>query len=406
MNTSRLLPLLCVVAFLALSCDQSNPVTPSSTPSLSTAETSFDVALNAQRTIVITGGAGRYSVKSIADETVASVSISSAAPGPSNAQNVTISGKKIGSTSIVLQDSGKIAEITLTVSVKMMAANPSAVSVKKGSSKTIQLSGGIMPYQILTMPNSSIASATLSSSTLNIRGDGVGSTTVTVKDNSNPSNSISIPITITEPVTYTTPGSISFSSTAGNFSTTGIYNGNITNPSAGYKDGAGGYIEKYSIGVHIGQIIGIKVKSSNLLDVVAIIYGKTTYTPGTISLDTNSWGSQENFAFLLYVFNVSVSDESPAVYIATSGTFTITAINDQSASGSFQGKAAKFVNDVPVAGGEETFSDGTFSVPLIIEEKSGSPERVHEQKILRRVETLIQPYVEQMEQKVRSVKKR
>jgi hypothetical protein len=85
--------------------------------------------------------------------------------------------------------------------------NPTTTTVTVGGSGTVNISGGTPPYTIQTPPNSSIATATLSGSTITINGVANGSTSLVVQDNTTPTSA-----TATLPITVYTPGSgVSFS---------------------------------------------------------------------------------------------------------------------------------------------------------------------------------------------------
>jgi hypothetical protein len=85
--------------------------------------------------------------------------------------------------------------------------NPTTATVTVGGSGTVNISGGTPPYTIQTPPNSSIATATLSGSTITINGVANGSTSLVVQDNTTPTSATAtLPITV-----YTTGSGVSFS---------------------------------------------------------------------------------------------------------------------------------------------------------------------------------------------------
>jgi len=88
-----------------------------------------------------------------------------------------------------------------------LSLTPPQITVAVGGSGTVGISGGTPPYTIQTPPNSSIATATLSGSTMTINGVANGSTSLVVRDNATPT-----PATATLPITvYATGSGVSFS---------------------------------------------------------------------------------------------------------------------------------------------------------------------------------------------------
>lgn len=95
----------------------------------------------------------------------------------------------------------KSDESTVTVPPStQFTANPSSVSVAPSGSTTATLSGGTSPYTLQDGPDTTIATAMLSGSTLTITGVGSGYTSVTILDGA--STRIRVGISITGPITY------------------------------------------------------------------------------------------------------------------------------------------------------------------------------------------------------------
>lgn len=77
-----------------------------------------------------------------------------------------------------------------------LVANPASISVTTGATRTSALSGGATPYSKQTEPNSAIATAALSGSTLTVTGVAGGSTSVVLRDSTATPLTITIPITV------------------------------------------------------------------------------------------------------------------------------------------------------------------------------------------------------------------
>ena len=78
-----------------------------------------------------------------------------------------------------------------------LTANPSSITVQVGQNAQAQISGGTLPYEIQSPPNASIATAIIGgTSTLVINGIGAGTTSVVVRDNSTPVQTLTMPITV------------------------------------------------------------------------------------------------------------------------------------------------------------------------------------------------------------------
>ncbi|MBA4386189.1 MAG: hypothetical protein C0410_15755, partial [Anaerolinea sp.] len=87
---------------------------------------------------------------------------------------------------------------TVTRSTLPLTANPSSITVQVGQNAQAQISGGTLPYEIQNPPNASIATASIGgTSTLIVNGTFAGSTSVTVRDNSSPVRTVTVPITVT-----------------------------------------------------------------------------------------------------------------------------------------------------------------------------------------------------------------
>ena len=114
---------------------------------------------------------------------------------------LTIVGVSPGTSSLVLQDSSSSPKtITLQITVgneTPLVVNPQNISIGTISSTgSATISGGAAPYNVVTQPNSSIASANIPGNILTVFGKAIGTTSVTIQDSYSPAETITIPITV------------------------------------------------------------------------------------------------------------------------------------------------------------------------------------------------------------------
>ena len=76
-----------------------------------------------------------------------------------------------------------------------LTATPSSVTTNAGTIATVTIRGGVKPYSIMTQPDTTFATASLSDSTLTITAKSNGSTSVRVKDNDTSKVTINIAVT-------------------------------------------------------------------------------------------------------------------------------------------------------------------------------------------------------------------
>ena len=144
----------------------------------------------------ITGGIAPYSIKTQPDSAYATAKI--------DGSNLTVTGIAIGQTSVTIKDSSSpvktaTAQITVTKNGTLAIdfSNPSAlknISVDM-SGTNIDLSGGIQPYHITTLPSSNVAMATISGDTLVIVGINSGTTPIVLQDSSSSPKVVNLQIT-------------------------------------------------------------------------------------------------------------------------------------------------------------------------------------------------------------------
>ncbi|MBW7887633.1 MAG: hypothetical protein H3C35_04615 [Bacteroidetes bacterium] len=406
------LPIL-YLTLLIFSCEKSPTA---NEPSLFVSKNSFSVAVDEGYNVRITGGSEKYFIKSISDSSVVNAYIRGESYTLDGKRIVVmygfIIGKKVGSATITFQDSVNTKlQTKVFVTVEAMLADPPSLSLRVGRKKFIWIKGGTLPDSIVSFPNAYIATVTdFHSNSMYINGIAAGSTSITIKDNSNPPNLVTVPITVTPEPTFSIAGKISFSSTLGDFSVEGIYpNNTLANPPVN-GNGAGGFIlTTLDVNELWMSIIGVKKISASVHSITAILLNKNGYSTGTMSVDT-SRTTNNNFAQIIYVPNWENLDDNPVVtYVMYNGTLNLTAFNSQFAAGTFYGNAVKEIfRDTPVKGSDIKISDGSFSVPLITEDMSEiiSPRPTKQKQYMHGVRKLLQKQIEKFKKELKQQKQR
>lgn len=312
----------------------------------------------------INGGKTPYSIQVAPNSSIATASIAG--------NMLTVSGVAVGSTSLVVKDNAVpvqtvMVNIFVTTGSGGLNANPGHLSLTVGEQKTSTISGGTTPYSILTFPDPAVASASISGSLLTVTGVGNGGTYITVKDNSAPYKTAWINIDVHQ--IFTTPGSLSFSSTAGNFSANGIFD-NSGDSLPVNTQGAGGF---YSNGLGpfaALQVVGYVKNSSTSWDIaVVVIIDSANVVPGTYPFLTATGPAKR--AEFLYIKGWDLSDTTGGnpfnngSYMLDTGTVSLTSFTGTSAQGTFSGTGAWYAQGIPDPTKPITLTNGTFTVPVI-----------------------------------------
>jgi len=333
------------------SCNKSdNPVTAGgdTTGGLTAAPTSVSLLVGGVSFVTISGGKVPYSLKSNSDTT----KVRSVVSGTT----LTVTGLAVGTATIVVKDSAGTSTVSVPVTVASMIATPNTVTVVKGATKTVTISGGTAPYTIQTAPTSTVATAAISGSTLSITGVGAGTTSVVVKDNSATAKTVSVDITVTATAPTGTSGTTSFNSDKGNFTATGIYDASATSGT-----GAGGFLSSTS-GAGSLVIYAYRFNSATSLDLLIIQCMDTapiatgTYTyPPTSSKST----------FISYYPAGNPADSSANFYLLSTATSAvISAISSTNVQGTFSGNGMFYANSTPNPSNTIAVTGGTFNVPI------------------------------------------
>lgn len=350
-----------LLTVLVLSCEKDNPAGSGKQP-LTASENPVMLTVSGSRTVTISGGQGPCSVKSISDSSIVDASVYNYSGG----DMLMLWGMAIGTASVVVQDSAQAAEVEISITVAIMAASPSNISLQVGSTQYVSIAGGTQPYAIASLQDTTVASVYLGTSYVLITGVSPGSTSLVVKDNASPANTVTISITVTPKPSFTTAGNISFSSDAGNFSANGIvpemFPDVRTLPVN--SEGAGGEFYLQSASNNYGVIIGYRKQNQTTADIIEILFAKSTLGRGQVSIDTLEIIENDK-ANVVFVIGGDLNSQNPDMYAMHSGTMTFTTLTSKRATGTFSGTATLIRNNVAVSGHNISVTNGTFDVPLL-----------------------------------------
>lgn len=159
-----------------------------STAFFTTAPTQLSVAIGSTTTFTVGGGVAPYTA------TTNNANIVRAALSGNSLSIIGVAG---GSGSIVLRDAaGTSITVAVTVEAKaLFTSAPAALTIGIGSpnARTFTVGGGVGPYTV-TSTNENVATATLSGSTLTIRGVSTGSATIQIRDSANTLVSVGVTV--------------------------------------------------------------------------------------------------------------------------------------------------------------------------------------------------------------------
>jgi hypothetical protein len=304
------------------------------------------------------------------------------------AQKMQIHTSTMGTIEVQLSNVDSITFTNTASEPGGLMANPNYLSLLKNQQITSTIGGGTTPYSILTPPNPTVASASISGSLLTVTGVGGGNTYVSVKDNSNPYKTATVEVRVSE--VFTSAGSLSFTSTAGNFSASGIFDGGDSIPSN--TQGAGGYFSSQDLGPFAAlQVVGYVQNSSTNWDVAVVMYmDSTNVITGTHPFLTGSGPIKR--AEFMYIKGWNPSDttgDNPfnnGSYMLVTGNASLSSFTGTSAQGTFSGTGTWFTQDnISDPTKPITLTNGTFNVPVINGSILSSSDRKAIEKLIRRL---------------------
>lgn len=151
------------------------------------------VTIGIGQSAAVTSSNGNVYMLSNSDGTVVSVVM--------NGNQITVTGQGLGGALLTICAVGTASDCTSlnvgvqTARVAGLSFSPNNFSLPIGSSQAVAVSGGSGTYRISANSSSSIASATLSSSTLAVSGATAGSAAITVCDSANLCGTVSVTVT-------------------------------------------------------------------------------------------------------------------------------------------------------------------------------------------------------------------
>ncbi len=152
---------------------------------------SMEVYEGHSETTTVSGGCGAYTATS-GDASVATAGVVG--------NILTVTGVAAGSTTVQVCDAVGGPGHCDTVNVDVLAysgelvANPSAFNLVPGEPATSNISGGAPPYAVSTNTDPTVASASISGSTLNITANNPGMTNIVVRDNFGATTVVSVQV--------------------------------------------------------------------------------------------------------------------------------------------------------------------------------------------------------------------
>jgi hypothetical protein len=370
-----------ILSLFILSCKDSQTTEPAGSR-LTATETSVTVARNFHRYISIRGGVGPLRLKSMTDSSVVEVKSFGAIEIVNGVQwqSVLLYGTNLGSTSLTLQDSAKTTELTLVIIVSVMAAERSSITIQENLSTSVYIYGGIQPFVIDQPANEAIASVSVASGYISISAISPGNTSVIIRDSDSPAHKAAIGIAVTPTPKLITAGQLSFQSNAGNLNVNGIAGSSFIRASAG-TEGAGGELQGSPMGLNECEIIAYKKKSLNIVDVMVIDFIKVKTSAGTLPVSGRS--GRIDSSYVWFVINGDLSSPTADIQRLSSGSVVISSFTTERISGSFSGTGKLMKNLVVVTGTPLSVTDGSFSVPLLLEDYGGDAAENAEQRAVK-----------------------
>lgn len=304
------------------------------------------------------------------------------------AQKMQIHTSTMGTIEVELSNVDSITFTNVTSEPGGLTANPNYLSLLKNEQITSTIGGGTTPYSILTPPNPTVASASISGSLLTVTGVGGGNTYVLVKDNSNPYKTATVDVRVRE--VFTSAGSLSFTSTAGNFSASGIFD-NVSDSMPSNTQGAGGLFSFNALGPTAAmlEVIGYVKNTPTNWDIAVVVFVDSTDVITGAHPFLTGEGPIKRAEFL-YVkgWNPSATGGDPfssGSYVLVTGSASLSSFTGTSAQGTFSGTGTWYDQAIPDPLKPITLTNGTFNVPVISGSMVGSSEKRAVQKLVHRL---------------------
>ncbi len=238
-----------------------------------------------------------------------------------------------------------------------LSTNKSSMTVLLEGVSTAVISGGVEPYSISSISVPGIVSANMYNRQLVISAQSVGTTAVTVKDASSTPKTVTVSITVAKELTAAGSGTLSFNSTRGNFTATGIGRYGIEPPDSGV--GALALQDFESI-----VLLAYNAKSASDVDIVIItLKSNTSNYTGTFS-----YPAAGKVVQCSYFPSVNPSDSlflESGYGLTSSATATVSSVSAAAIQGIFSGNGYYWTNGQAVLSQPIEITDGSFHLPII-----------------------------------------
>ena len=227
----------------------------------------------------------------------------------------------------------------------------------KGNEGSSIITGGLEPYAIMEIINSSAVSAQISGRKLQVTALAEGTSSVKVKDSSSPSKTVTVSVLVKTTYTTNTAGVLSFASNRGNFSVNGVAEYGLNPPASG--SGAIAIQDFKSI-----TLFAYKVNSSTSIDVTMIEFeSNTSNYSGTFV-----YPGMGKLAYISFFPNNNPNDSTylnSGYILASSATASVETVTSTNIQGTFSGKGYSAIAGALYLNNKIDVTNGTFNMPLI-----------------------------------------
>lgn len=263
-----------------------------------------------------------------------------------------------------------------------LSATAQSLKLLAGAEASVVLSGGTLPYVIVSQSDPAVASASLDSRTLLISAGALGTATIKVRDSAPTPKSLDVTVTVVSSYTTGIAGSFQFQSDRGAYSVSGVGSIGAAAPPSGSGVVA---LSDYDGLV----VIAYTVVSPSRYDMASILFlDSKSIAPGDYTYPT-AGNRQVQISYMPNQDPTDTSDTFTGYILANSGFASVTAMVNGAVSGTFSGNGF-FVNRDTVKSAQTIqVTGGQFDCPVIAigsaqQLRSDHPVVRNAQRFLRR----------------------
>ena len=161
------------------------------------------VSPEADANVELWGGSKPYAVVSISDSSKI-YPVQTLISQRGGRSYLDIRGKAKGTTTVTVKDAEGKTLLPVEIRVQSFFAIPSAVSLQVQDAAEIHLQSGSRPFVIAVPPSSQVATCSLADTVIFVSGNGIGNTTIVLRDQNGSGDSISIPVSVIAPLRAST----------------------------------------------------------------------------------------------------------------------------------------------------------------------------------------------------------